>query len=75
MVNTNIAPISVANVSVLLSVEGGYTCPYALAASVPNSGGTVVAPPAGLQSTTAHVKVAAISNVFFYISNANFTTQ
>ena len=73
--NTNIAPVSVANVSVLLSVDGGYTYPYTLAASVANSGATVVTLPPGLQSTTARVKVAAVGNVFFDISNANFTIQ
>ena len=34
--NTTAAPVSTANVEIALSVDGGYTFPYILAASTPN---------------------------------------
>ena len=73
--NTSAAPVNVANVSVLLSTDGGYTYPYTLATSAPNNGATVVTLPAGVRTTTARVKVAAVGNIFFDISDANFTIQ
>ena len=73
--NTNVAPVGVSNVSILLSTDGGYTYPTTLAASTPNNGSTTVTLPAGLKTTTARIKVAAVGNIFFDISNANFSIQ
>ena len=73
--NTTLPPVSVANVSIQLSTDGGYTYPYTLTASTPNSGTATVTLPAGVTSTGARVKVAAVGNVFFDISNTNFTIQ
>ena len=71
--NTNLAPVSTANVNVLLSVDGGYTYPYTLAANTANDGGEIVTLPAGVKTTTARIKVAAAGNIYFDISDANFT--
>ncbi|MBL0103431.1 MAG: proprotein convertase P-domain-containing protein [Bacteroidetes bacterium] len=69
---TTAAPISCANVNILLSNDGGYTYPTVLASAVPNSGSANVTVPLVL-TTQARVKVEASGNYFFDISNTNFT--
>ena len=66
------APISVANVRILLSTDGGQTFPTVLLASTPNDGSQNVPVPF-IASTMARVKVEAVGNVFFDVSNINFT--
>ncbi|MFC4263716.1 reprolysin-like metallopeptidase [Ferruginibacter yonginensis] len=70
--STNVAPISTANVKISLSTDGGLTYPTVLLASTANDGTEAVVIP-NTASTTARVKVEAINNVFFDVSNANFT--
>jgi hypothetical protein len=70
--NTNVAPVNAANVKISLSLDGGVTFPTVLAESVPNTGSAAVTIPA-VASTTARIKVEAVGNVFFDVSNANFT--
>jgi hypothetical protein len=71
---TNLAPVSTANVRISLSADGGYTYPYELSASTPNDGSEQVALP-NIGTTKARVKIEAIGNVFFDLSNSNFTIQ
>lgn len=71
--NTNIAPVSAANVKISLSTDGGQTFPTVLKASVPNDGSETVTVPNGIQTATARVKIEAIGNIFFDISDANLT--
>ena len=69
---TTAAPVSCANVAIELSSDGGFTYPLVLAASTPNDGAeSVVAP--NISTTTARVRVSCANNVFFDISNVNFT--
>jgi hypothetical protein len=70
--NTAAAPVSAANVKISLSVDGGLSFPHVLAASVPNNGSRSVILPA-LGSTQARIKIEAVDNVFFDVSNANLT--
>lgn len=70
--STNLAPINCAQVRILLSIDGGFTYPITLANSVPNNGSANVNVPNNL-STTCRVMVQSIGNVFFDISNQNFT--
>lgn len=69
--NTTAAPISCANVDILLSKDGGNSF-EALVSNTPNDGDeTVVAP--NVNAAAARIKVRCANNIFFDISNANFT--
>lgn len=70
--STNTGTISCANVKISLSTDGGFTYPNVLIASTPNDGSEIITVPA-LLTTTARVKVEAVGNIFFDISNVNFT--
>jgi len=71
--NTNVAPVSCANVNLLLSTDGGLTYPTVLLANTPNDGTQAITVPTIANTTTARVMVEAADNYFFDISNANFT--
>ncbi|WP_162902823.1 reprolysin-like metallopeptidase [Taibaiella koreensis] len=68
---TDVAPISAANVDIYLSIDGGYTYPFVLATGVPNNGSAAVTMPDTF-SLWARVKVKGADNVFFDISDVNF---
>jgi len=72
--NTNAAPVSTANVKITLSADGGATWPYVLAASVPNTGTASVTLPA-IATTQGRIKIEAVGNVFFDVSDADFTLR
>ncbi|MBL0048018.1 MAG: T9SS type A sorting domain-containing protein [Bacteroidetes bacterium] len=69
---TTAAPISTANVNILLSTDGGFTYPTLVLANTPNDGSQIITVP-NSPTTTARIKVEAVDNVYFDISNTNFT--
>ncbi len=72
--NTNAAPVSCANVDILLSLDGGFTYPIILASEVPNTGNYGIIVP-NEPSTTARVKVVCSDNIFFDISDQDFVIE
>jgi hypothetical protein len=71
---TNGAPVNVSDVKISLSTDGGATYPTVLAASTANDGSETFTLPC-VTSTNARIKIEALGNIFFDISDANFTIQ
>ncbi len=69
--STTAVPVSCANVKISISTDGGNTF-STLVASTANDGTEVVTIP-NTPSSTARVKIEAVGNIFFDISNSNFT--
>ncbi len=70
--STTASPVSCANVKISLSTDGGQTFPTVLSASTANDGSEALVIP-NTPTTTARIKVEAVGNIFFDISNTNFT--
>lgn len=68
---TNARPINCQYVNVLLSTDGGYSFTDTLAALTPNDGKETITVPNRL-SSYCRIKVEAVANVFFDISNSDF---
>jgi len=69
---TDLPPINCQYVDIYLSVDGGYTYPYILKSHVPNTGVTTVSVPE-LTTKQARVKIKGEGNVFFDISDKDFS--
>ena len=69
---TDVAPVSCANVAIDLSTDGGTTFPISIAASTPNDGSHPITVP-DAPTATGRIRVSCVGNVFFDISNVNFS--
>ncbi|WP_164914209.1 reprolysin-like metallopeptidase [Aquimarina sediminis] len=72
---TDLAPISVSHVNVLLSLDGGYTYPLVLANNIPNDGSETIIVPTTASTERARVMVQAVGNIFYAINSTNFKIQ
>ncbi len=70
--NTTNAPVSAANVKISFSSDGGNTFPTVLLASTANDGTETVTIP-NVGTTQGRIKVEAVGNIFFDVSDTNFT--
>jgi subtilisin-like proprotein convertase family protein len=71
---TDTAPVNCAEVLLLLSTDGGWMYPHLLAGPVPNTGEAQIEVPF-LLSDSCRVRVQAVGNIFFDISNQNFRIE
>lgn len=71
---TNMAPVSCANVEILMSTDGGNTYPITILASTPNDGLENIVIPSGT-TTSARIMVKCSDNIFFDINDSDFEVQ
>lgn len=71
--NTDQTPVNCEAVNILLSTDGGQTYPITLADNAANTGSAFVTVPPELATNTARVRVEAANNIFFDLSNSNFS--
>lgn len=71
---TTAGAVNCANVAIDMSTDGGTTFPIVLVASTPNDGSHEINVPNNITSA-ARIRVRAVGNVFFDISNSNFAIQ
>lgn len=72
--NTDNAVVNCQSVNIKLSTDGGYNYPITLISGTPNTGSALVFVP-DLNTNLARIRVEAADNIFFDISNANFTIE
>lgn len=72
--NTTNDKVNCQAVNIRLSVDGGNTYPYLLASATANDGAEKVTVP-DVSSSAARVRVEAVNNIFFDLSNQNFQVQ
>ncbi|RZK12820.1 MAG: T9SS type A sorting domain-containing protein [Flavobacterium sp.] len=72
--STTAAPVSTANVNILLSTDGGLTYPITLAANTPNDGLEVITVPS-VVSSTCRIMIEAVNNIFVAVNSTQFAVD
>jgi len=72
--NTASSPVNCSNVNILLSTDGGLTYSDTLQANAPNTGTAQIKVPLQL-TTQARIKITSVGNIFYNISDNDFTIQ
>ena len=72
--NTTAAPVSATNVKISFSTDGGLTFPTTILASTANDGTEAITVP-NVTTTQGRIKIEAVGNIFFDMSDANFSTN
>jgi hypothetical protein len=75
VLNTDVAPISTANVDIWMSQNGGTTYQYFVGTFPNNGSASITVPNPASNTSTARFKVKGNGNVFFNVNSANFTVQ
>jgi hypothetical protein len=70
---TTASPISCTNVNILMSLDGGLNYYDTVLLNTPNDGSQIITVPNIATTNTVRFRVECANNVFFDISNANFT--
>ena len=70
---TNRAPVNAEEVDIFLSTDSGLSFPTQLAWRTPNDGKHIITVPYGINTTTARVMVMGAGNIFYDMSNNDFT--
>ncbi len=73
--NTDNATVNCQNVKISLSLDGGYNYTHVLAVNTPNDGSETVTIPTGICSNKSRIKIEAVDNIFFDLSNADFNIE
>lgn len=70
--NTTAAPVSCANVNILLSIDGGLTYPHVLVSNTLNDGSQDVVL-VNITTTQARIKIEPVNNIFYAVNSVNFS--
>lgn len=70
--STNLAPVSTANVKILLSTDGGYNYDTVLVDSTPNDGSHTITVPE-ISAPFCRIMVQPVDNVYFAINSSTFS--